>query len=410
MDEPSKIQQRPDWLMTPHVVNDMKLVFVGNPVFIMATEWPEFADIGDYVISADGEEIFRGRYSAPFSADISGVLESYAVSVPDTIPEGDSPLIELGMSFIKSVQVQLVPGLGAVGTSPSNTIALRLLPGGISKQNLRKYIAADTDVFVGRFLNRKGNFFLSVRTHSWIVPVRETELAPLYFLASEGDELQARCVVSGASLKMTVESSGMAALHPVLLRRKFATECGVWPAVLDIVYNGSVGCRLVIEAASAARERYILRFRNSLGVFERLELAGNLSTGIMPYEAEEDAGERTYRRFDSDVQDYVTGSLRQTLTHNFSLDNVVVERRRLPLIADALASEECFLSGRSLQERKVVPEIESLIADAAGSEIHTAKWTFTPCEEESRIMPEINEESTIGRPHIFTREFQSKFE
>lgn len=412
MDDPSKIvAPSPDWLTAPGITNAGKLVLAGNPVKIACDTWPNFADTGDYVVSVGETELFRGRYAAPFSKDISEILECCATVIPEIPCNNTTPLVSLGDAFVPQVDVHLRSSrLSPLPDIVSNHIVIYPLAGGVSKQNLRACIEADKDIFDSRFLNRKLAFFLTVRSQSWLLSVRETELAPLYFIASEGDVLALKCAVSGESVSFTCETSGFAALDLKAVRRKFAVDCGVWPSVLDIFYNGSVGCRIVIEESVPARERYILRFRNSLGVFEKLEITGELSDEVMPSEDAEDTDTRTFRRFDTDVQDYVTFSQRRKLTHKYTVNKHVTEPRRMPLVADALASDECWLSGKYFTEMKVIPEVENFARTIAGNQICSLKWTFTPCEEDSHLMPEITTAAGMKRPRIFSRQFQSTFQ
>ena len=57
--------------------------------------------------------------------------------------------------------------------------------GGASKRELRKFV--DVNILeTFKILNRNGNFFLTTRTQSDLVSMRESEIYPLYFIHPDG--------------------------------------------------------------------------------------------------------------------------------------------------------------------------------------------------------------------------------
>ena len=65
------------------------------------------------------------------------------------------------------------------------TLSGECFTGGASKSELRKFV--DVNILeTFKILNRNGNFFLTTRTQSDLIPMRESEIYPLYLIHPDG--------------------------------------------------------------------------------------------------------------------------------------------------------------------------------------------------------------------------------
>ena len=102
------------------------------------------------------------------------------------------------------------------------------------------------------------------------------------------------------------------------LRKQFFDEYGVLSNSFDI-YKGDpsqYSCSIVIERSDPAQERYRLKFRNSLGVFEIIELAGELT--ITPDYAAAD--EARFSRYDAETDDFTADRERITRPQSLTIE------------------------------------------------------------------------------------------
>lgn len=153
---------------------------------------------------------------------------------------------------------------------------------------------------------------MTTRTAGWRIVMKETELYPLYFISLE--RFLYMTVVERTTGKTLIQDgnfdNGIFALDIDALRKQFFDEYGVLSNSFDI-YKGDpsqYSCSIVIERSDPARERYRLKFRNSLGVFEIIELAGELT--ITPDYAAAD--EARFSRYDAETDDFTADRERIT--------------------------------------------------------------------------------------------------
>ena len=163
--------------------------------------------------------------SAPFSVDLSDVAEGCTVPFPE-VPESDSVFIPVvsqqGLSDY-TMTVNLRPEAGADSSTRAGSISLTLVPGGVSYRNWRRLQELGMDPFTHRFLNPAANFFLTSRTGSWRIVVRETELYPLYFIMPDAGTVIIRERLSHKEYAMSL-GKGVWALSITALRLHFLDQ------------------------------------------------------------------------------------------------------------------------------------------------------------------------------------------
>lgn len=281
-----------------------------------------------------------------------------------------------------------------------------VIPGGISRQNFKRLLQLNKDIFQERFFNPKGNFFLTTRTASWRIVMKETELYPLYFFPRRtGDLIRIVERTNGSIYENDSFDEGVAVLDVAALRRYFAEQEQVLSSVFDVYYNSNFSCRIVVERCDPTRERYRLKFRNSLGVFEIIELTGELS--ITPEYT--DADESQFKRYDTRTTEFFTDRERVERKQSISVETGVKRPDEIRFLMDMLGSEEVYLLDLTPLPIKVIPSVEELTyrPRPESPQKFTVKLEISSSEE--NIMQDIIDGSENRKPRIFSKQFSKQF-
>lgn len=342
-----------------------------------------------------GSDVFEGRFTSPLQIDLSGIAAACAACLPDA--EGSA-----GVSRLKLLAD--IPKLTAQFTINGVTEIVErvIIPGGVSSQNFAVYAAENTDAFDSRFLASTGNFFLTTRTSGWQILIPETELYPLFFLASSAFTLVVQDAVSGYQRSISI-IAGFWSLDINGMRRWFMEQHGVLPSVFNIIRAGKTACQIVVTRQEAAPERYRLKFRNSLGVFEVVSLKGALK--IQPSLGDEDS---SYREFNQVTRQWAARRQRPVRTMVFTIESgICIESMRS--MEDMVCSDEVYLLDLFDQPVRVIPTVENMSYDALTKQPERFGFKFELADEETMIMPEISGADSSKRPGLFSRQFDKHF-
>lgn len=349
---------------------------------------------------------YVGRYNQPFSVNISEIVDAYACTVGEPIMEyhtnGVRKVEDLSAMSKRMIYVDITE-------DHLDEWQCLIIAGGISHQNYRRYARMKTDAFEARFLNNANNFFLTTRTAGWRIVIKETELYPLYFINLE-PFLHMTVVERTTGKTLTQEGeyeSGIFALDIDALRKQFFDEYGVLSNSFDI-YKGDpshYSCSIVIERSDPARERYRLKFRNSLGVFEIIELVGELS--ITPdYSAADDA---RFSRYDAEIDDFSADRERITRPQSLTVETGVMRADTVRFLMDMIGSEEVYLLDLSELPVKVIPTIEELKYKPRPETPQKFTVKLQMAEDETNIMQDIIDGTEGRKPRVFSKQFSKQF-
>ena len=385
-------------------------VFTGNPVVLQSQETSADPLRGaSFRIESEGKNIYEGRFHPPLDIDVSEILDSafpYLAEPSGTDSGNPFELIEDVTQLGKQRRVTVYVDYG----DREEQFVMTAIPGGISGQQYTSYALSGKDVFDGRFYGPGCNFFFTSRTSRWKIEMKETELYPLYFMAM-GPSMRVLVTDVAYGKEMGFElPGGICTLDPDLLRRYFLEHTGHLCNVFDLYKETGrsatmeYACRLLITHCSPAKERYRLKFRNSFGVFEVMELTGKLMEGT----EFEDLEASTYNRLDPVNRRY--SNLRERLESKRILEITTP----LPygygnMLRDLLGSEEVYIldafkmpvrinvsmEAVNLQSRREIPEVITLKMEIAESELRYDEIDSGP--PDSR------------KPRVHTREFNKKF-
>jgi len=360
-----------------------------------------------FTVYAEGmDQRYAGRYNQPFSVNISEIVDAYAYTIGE-------PIMSNHINGVREVEDQ--------GTMHERTVYVDItednqdewqcliIAGGVSRQNYRRYARMKTDAFEARFLNNANNFFMTTRTAGWRIVMKETELYPLYFISLE--TILYMTVVERTTGKTLIQEgnldSGIFALDIDALRKQFFDEYGVLSNSFDI-YKGDpsqYSCSIVIERSDPARERYRLKFRNSLGVFEIIELAGELA--ITPDYAAAD--EARFSRYDAETDDFTADRERITRPQSLTIETGVMRADTVRFLMDMIGSEEVYLLDLSELPVKVIPSIEELKYKPRPETPQKFTVKLQMAEDETNIMQDIIDGTEGRKPRVFSKQFSKQF-
>ncbi|MCM1450682.1 MAG: hypothetical protein NC102_00265 [Clostridium sp.] len=331
---------------------DSGYAWTRNPIVLRADFSPASDPAGGSLsISLGAEKVYEGKFSNPLELDVSEIIDARVPYLPDAGDWSGEALIPIteDPGDLSDMTALCVADYGGAQAEWE----FLALPGGISRQAFREFSAGNTDVFAKRFLSLSCNFFLTVRSASSLMSIKETELCPLYFLVNRERDFLAVKASVGGSIVFSNLQPGVYALDLNELRRRFVEEHDVLPSVFS-VYKGvdTLACRIVIEKAEASKERYVVKFRNSLGVFEAIEMVGALWENP---EFEEGA---VFSRADSVAGGFVRGRERIEMARSLSLSTGFKNPSEAMLLMDMVASEEAYLLGWRDWPVKVIPSME----------------------------------------------------
>lgn len=382
--------------------------FTRNPIFVASDDYEhQQQGINAYSVMLNFKRVFEGRFSMPFKIDISEIADIYSSPLPD-ISTGSNEILHLIETRDelkkRTVSFEYLDDRG----NPSPSLDVIAIPGGIPHQNFKILTENGGDPFTARFLNRKGNYFLTTRTVSWRIVIPETELYPLYFIADKelDSGIAVRSIDGNEVWSSGALSAGLYALDLEAVRRRAFDDCDLLLSIFDIYTQGAFSCRIVISLSQPAKERYRLKFRNSLGVFEVIEIVGSLSW--MPEFGSED-DDPGFDRRDSNSCAFSAMRPRIERRQSVTIDGIIKKRSELSFLMDMLASDEVYLLDSAARPVRVIPSIDEFQYRhrAAAPEPFSIKLTVS--ERDINIIDEMSNATDGIKPRVFSSQFNDKF-
>lgn len=385
--------------------NSKRVAFSRNPIMVRAV-WPaEYYNSrgGSTKIVVGGtDNIYEGRFFPPLAMNISEVIDSY---VPYFAEPSYADIIECIENSDKFSEREVSVIADYDGTDKQTSFMV--IPGGVSRQNWRLLYNRNSDIFRSRFLNYSSNFFLTTRSNSWRIVLKETELYPLYFLriGNECSAITAKCLLTGDEVTVDLTQDGVYALNLDLLRRRFVEDYNVLPSVFDIYCAGTFACRIVVENTEPALERYSLKFRNSYGVFEVLDIVGELS-----YSSGNESDEDTeFYEYDGIVDDFTRSRYRLQNTKSATIDNFYLRNRDIPSFLDMLSSDDVYLIEDEQTSVKVFPSSDSFTYRSYQNIPQKYNLKLEFADKDSNVTQDICSPLDSSKHDIFSSQFDDKF-
>ncbi len=388
------------------------IAFSKNPILLRSNlttdDYNPIAGIPFAVYASGMNKHYTGRYNQPFKVNISEIVDAYALPIDEPRP---GSACSNGVIEVEDYDTMKEDRMVYVDITEDNLDEWQclIIAGGVSRQNYRRYDRMGTDAFEARFLNNANNFFMTTRTAGWRIILKETELYPLYFISLE--PFLYMTVVERTTGKTLIQEAelerGIFALDVDAVRKQFFDEYGVLSNSFDI-YKGEpsqYACSILIERSDPARERYRLKFRNSLGVFEIIELAGELT--ITPDYTTAD--EATFSRYDVETDDFTADRERITRPQSLTIETGAMRGDNVRFLMDMIGSEEVYLLDLSELPIKVIPSIEELKYKPRPETPQKFTVKLQVAEDETNIMQDIIDGTEGRKPRVFSKQFSKQF-
>lgn len=347
---------------------------------------------------------YSGDVDGGAPVNVSELLE--AIVPPMADPGNSSTDLLVSLETDNSVTIAATTYGQGQGEDVTYTFQIIAHVGGISKQNYRRLLADETDIFAARFLNSGCNFFLTTRTADWRLTVKETEIYPLAFFYPAQGTLRIRELAGGRYLSINGVAGSLYALNLAAVRKYFYDENGVIVNAFDVYVGSDYACRIAIEEAPATRERCRLKFRNSYGAFELVDITGQAQIAPTFGDDEEDG---SYKRYAQDLDDFQLERPRIPMKEVINISTGFKNNRELRFILDALASDEVYLLDYTDEPLRVVVTAEELSYNRKPNGPQAFNLVITPADDEQNITELTTDETTGSRGRIFTDEFSEQF-
>ena len=393
--------------MFPYIENapttPSRFAFTGNPIILRDDSSLAGQPVSGYpfTVYLGRETVYKGRFGYPYRINIAEVVKAFVPYIADPGNLGNSVLYLLESEVSIDGRAVYIHFDGEF----DREFEFYALPGGISKQNLRLFAREqDADIFTERFLSRNANFFFTTRSAGWRIVIKETELYPLVFINDDDNgNISFHCKDHDAVLSYRLDK-GIYAVDLDTLRKKIFIESGQLINEFDVYRGGEFACNIVIEEAPAVAERYRFKFRNSLGVFEIIDLPG--SGSLSPDLDNEDAG---YLNYSQVTDDYVNIVDRGDVSTQLSVNTVLSRADEYHFFMDFIGSDEVYLLDLYPDPVRVLPSIDELaVSPQTGSPIPVSlKFTFA--EKDRLFAEDITSLLQAHKGRLFSQEFNNRF-
>lgn len=379
--------------------------FTRNPIML------NMVGTGRRVISIYGQgytsvnPAYKGEVSAPASINLAEFIEAIIPTMEDPGESGD--MISYGLHD-GTVNILVTDG-----ETTLSTLTIKAHQGGVSKQNFRRLNQAETDIFEARFFNPACNFFMTTRTNDWRLSLKETELYPLVFFYPLQGTVSVQDIVSENTVSLPAVSNEvdyhgkLCALNLKAVRQYFLEEYDVIAGVFDVLVDGTPGARIAIQEARPELERYRLKFRNSYGAFEIIEITGKAQWAPT---VEGDEEEASYQRYMADIDDFATERQRMAMRQVLNISTGYKTNGELRFILDAIASDEIYLLDVGTDPVKVIATTEEMTFDHQPNGPQQFNLILKPADDDDCITPELDDDLAPVRGELFSQEFSEQFD
>ena len=178
--------------------------------------------------------------------------------------------------------------------------------------------------------------------------------------------------------------------------------------MFDVIVDDTRACRIAIQQAPPQLERYRLKFRNSFGAFEIVEITG--AAQIAPaFDGEsDDTGQ--YKRYQADNDDFALERQRMAMTKVIKVTTGYKTNDELRFILDALASEEVYLLDLVDEPVKVIPSADEITVNHKPNGPQAFDLTLMPVEDDICLTTYINTNAMPVPGGVFSQEFSEQFD
>jgi hypothetical protein len=287
-------------------------------------------------VSTGGEIIYKGVYSpvaygnySEYKVDISieDIIKPYMTTSNTT-----SHTIIVYESTFDYLSISITFKQGSNNLSYSCDI----YNGGIGKHLYRDLYNKGTDIFAYKIFDTAKQFFLTTRTFGRHITVKENELLALFFIATNktysvvteyGNVFVLPVMVANALYALNLK--GIRLYSHQIYNKK--------PAFFGIMIDGQYVFDITVTGPSPAPGNHIIEFRNSFGVYERIEVSGRC---ISEPEFGED---NAFDKYDETVNDFIEQNERRSVREVINAELGYKTLEEFFFVRDMLQSNDRYL-------------------------------------------------------------------
>lgn len=239
--------------------------FAGNPVLF--TFRTDSLDEFSVTVNVAGEPITLSLY--PYNVDGSFFAD---LDISDLLQGRFQKYSVSGTGIISVIENFRITYL--IYVNDTMLFAGDAFRGGVSK-SFSKYLIKNhiKDIFEYRLDNKYRQFLFTTRTNGKDVHVKYTELLPFVFMHPGG--LISFCSEYEDVIESVyISRYNICLLDISLLCSEFNRLYGYIPKKIEVLLDGRTPFYFILESPVLTEERCLVRFKNSLGAFEVIELTG----------------------------------------------------------------------------------------------------------------------------------------
>lgn len=374
------------------------LAFSRNPLLLTAAS-SSLLSFSVFDVTAGEQLLYTGHGEDEFTVNLAEIIDALFPDMP--LSQGEDVIGDISSLGLKrDIRVDLENEEGDTASH-----SLGVLRGGTSLSRFRRMQEAGTDVFTLRFLNYKGNFFLTARSEGWIVPMGEVELTPLPFIAPAQPLVIRECHTGCVYLppEGAMCQGGLSLLHVDRLREWFYRNCGVLPSLFDVLVGDVLACRVAVTLSAASPWYPVVRWLDAYGAWCRLQF----QAPVLKHYAQPEQDD--YLQYLPETDSFASRTGRRPLKASYSLSSGAMRPDKIRLIADMLASEAVFLQVPGITgEVRVIPAAEDLQFGERATEPESVSLSFRVTEQEAQPVLPVPE-AGAEPPAVHSSQFDTIF-
>ncbi|WP_352422281.1 hypothetical protein [Proteiniphilum sp.] len=260
----------------------------------------------------------------------------------------------------------------------------KFFQGGVGKKMLRHLNNNNTDIFAYKLQDADKQFFLTTRTSGRHIVIKENELSPLYFIATD----KAYTVVTehGQTFTFPLMTAGdVYAFNIEVLRRLSYNTYRKIPAFLGVMIDGRFVFDITIKEPVKSPNKYIIEFRNSFSAFERLEVTGKANSE--PEFAEDNA----FMAYDRYIDDYIEQNNRLGIREVVKADFGYKSLEEFLFMRDMLQSDKRYLIDPDGTSHEIRVSVENFSHSLFPTEPGSVQLTIRLVDNDSNYSPGIDD-------------------
>lgn len=260
----------------------------------------------------------------------------------------------------------------------------KFFQGGIGKKMLRYLNEGNTDIFAYKLLNTNRQFFLTTRTSGRHIVIKENELYPLYFVATD----KAYTIVTEHGQTFTfpeMDADHVYAFNIEVLRRLSYNTYQKIPSYLAVMIDGQFTFDITIKKPANTPEKYIIQFQNSFAALEKLEVTGKALS------EPEFSDENAFMAYDRGIDDYVEQNNRLGLREIIKADFGYKSLEEFLFMRDMLQSDKRYLISPDGTRHEVRVSCESFSHDLYPREPGSVQLKIRLVDNDSNYSPGIDD-------------------